>query len=169
MFTESRKIVKAETLFLLITGLIMGTVFTFGVRYWNAPIVYDEAQQVSAIFSSFKERKRHGRIQEIILQFDDHEQLYIDGACVDDELCDAIGTIDTGANIEMKVHPNSNTILEMKVGADEFLAFQDSVQKLSSETSGFFVAGVFCYIAAIVGAYQLIRLKKQYRYNIQRR
>lgn len=149
---KSKKMTKNAAIFLLIAGLIMGTVFTFGMKYWNEPISQDEAQQVNAIFSSYKETKRRGHVQEIILRFDDHEQLYIDGVCIDNELCDTISEIMPGTILEMMVHPNSNTILEMETGTTKILEFNDSVQKLSSEASGFMYLGVFCYILALMGA-----------------
>lgn len=149
---KSKKMTKSEAIFLLIVGLIMGTVFTFGMKYWNDSIMQEEAQQVNAIFSSYKETKRRGRVQEIILRFDDHEQLYIDGVCIDNELCDTISEIMPGTILEMMVHPNSNTILEMETGTTKILEFNDSVQKLSSEASGFVYLGVLCYILALMGA-----------------
>lgn len=147
-----KKMTKSEAIFLLIAGLIMGTVFTFGMKYRNGLIRQEESQQVNAIFSSYKENKRCGRVQEIILRFDDHEQLYIDGVCIDNELSDTISEIMPGTILEMMVHPNSNTILEMEIGTTKILEFNDSVQKLSSEASGFMCLGVFCYILALMGA-----------------
>ena len=148
---KSKMMTKSEAIFMLIAGLIMGTVFTFGMKYWNAPITQNETQQVTATFSSAKESLRWGHVQEIIIHFDDHEQLYIDGVCIDNELCDLVSEITPGTVIEMMVHPNSNTILEMQVGTTKLLKFQDSVQKLTSEASGFMYLGIFCYITALIG------------------
>ena len=147
-----KKITKADALFLLIAGLIMGTVFTFGTQYWNESIKYDEAQQVNAIFSSYKENKRRSHVKQIILRFDDYEQLYIDGVCINNELCDLISEIPSGTTLEMMVHPNSNKILEMETGSTKILEFYDSMQKLSSEASGFMYLGIFCYILSLMGA-----------------
>ena len=38
---RTKKATKGEAVFLLVAGLIIGTVFTFGVRYWNVPITED--------------------------------------------------------------------------------------------------------------------------------
>ncbi|MBE5758930.1 MAG: hypothetical protein E7332_02740 [Clostridiales bacterium] len=153
---KSRKPTKGEAWQLLIIGLIMGTVFTFGTQYWNAPITPDEAEQVTATFSSYKEAKRKSHVKEIIIRFDDHEQLSIDGVSIDDDLRDAISEIEAGTTIEMLVHPNSNTILEMTIGNTKLLAFHDSMQKLSSEASVFICLGIFCYLSALIGAGYLI-------------
>ncbi len=158
---SAKKMTKAEAIFLLIAGLILGTVFTFGMQYWNAPIAKDEARQVTAIFSSHEEVKRKGNVKEMILRFEDHEQLCIDGVCIDDELCAAIRRIEPGSLVEMTVHSNSNTILEMKVGAEKLLVFEDTVQKLSFEASGFMYIGIFCYILAVIGLFNLVSSKKR--------
>ena len=156
---KAKKITKSDAVFMLIAGLIMGTVFTFGMKYWNAPITQAEAQQVTAVFSSYKETKRGGHTQEIILRFDDHEQLYIDGVCIDNELCDIIREIMPGTILELMVHPNSNTVLEMEIGPTRVLEFHDSVQKLSSEASGSMYLGIFCYLMALMGAGYFVFLK----------
>ena len=151
MMKKSRKMTKAEAIFLLIAGLIMGTVFTFGMQYWNAPIKYDEAQEVNATFSSYEETKRSGHVQEIILRFDDHEQLCIDGVCINNDLRSLISKITPGTTLEMMIHPNSNTVLDLEIGTVKILEFHDSVQKLSSEASGFMYLGIFCYVMALMG------------------
>ena len=158
---KSKKMTKSEAIFMLIAGLIMGTVFTFGMKYWNAPITQNETQQVIATFSSAKETMRRGQIQEIIVRFDDHEQLYIDGVCIDNELCDSVSEIIPGTVIEMIVHPDSNIILEMEAGTTRLLEFHDSVQKLTSEASGFMYLGIFCYIMALIGAGYFILPKRR--------
>ena len=158
---KSKKMTKSEAIFMLIAGLIMGSVFTFGMKYWNAPITQNEAHRATAIFSSAKETMRRGHVQEIIIRFDDHEQLCIDGVCIDNELCDSVKEITPGTVIEMMVHPNSNTILEMEVGTTRLLEFHDSVQKLTSEASGFLYLGIFCYIMAFIGGGYFIFSKKR--------
>ncbi len=158
---KSKKMKTGDAIFLLIAGLIMGTVFTFGMKYWNAPIKPDEAKHVTATFSSYKESKRRGHVQEIILRFDDHEQLYIDGVSINNKLRDAISEIEVGTTIEMMVHPNSNTILEMGVGTTKLLEFHDSVQKLTAEVSGFMYLGFFCYLMALIGAGYFVLPKRR--------
>ena len=158
---KSKKMTTGEAILLLVAGLILGNVFIFGMRYWNAPVTADEAKCVTATFSSYKEIKRRGHVREIILRFDDHEQLYIDGVPIDDELRGAISEIEAGTTIEMMVHPNSNTILEMKFGTSKLLDFHDSVEKLSSEASGFMYLGILCYIMALLGAGHLVAPKRR--------
>ena len=44
---KSKKMTRREAILLVVIGLIMGTVFTFGTKYWNAPITQNEAHQVN--------------------------------------------------------------------------------------------------------------------------
>ena len=46
--TEGEKIVES------IFGLILGTIFTFGMGHWNAPVTRAEARDVTATFSPFR-------------------------------------------------------------------------------------------------------------------
>ena len=36
-------------LFLLVVGLFLGTVFTVGMSYWNAPLERDDAEEVAKV------------------------------------------------------------------------------------------------------------------------
>lgn len=148
---KSKPMTKKDALFLLIAGLIMGTVFTFGMQYWNAPITQDEAIHTDAVFLSYKEQRGNGYIKEIIVQFEDHEQLYIDGACISQELVDKINTITPGTAVSIIFHPHSDTIMQMCTDTVEVLEFEDSVRKLDSEAGVFFYLGIFCYIMAGCG------------------
>lgn len=152
---------KLEALILLIAGLLMGTVFTFGVQYANAPIAREDAIRTTAVFSSYAEQKNRGHVNEIILRFEDHEQLYIDGACTGEELRDSIQAFSPGTELSMLVHPNSNTILELRSGGSVWLEFEDSTEKLSGEAKGFLVLGLVCYALAACGLLRLLIWKEQ--------
>lgn len=148
--TEGEKIVDA------ILGLVLGTIFIFGVGCWTGPVSRAEARDITATFSSFQESKKRGNVQEITLCFDDHEQLYIDRLCIDEALCEEIEALAPHTVVRMLVHPNSNTVLEMTVGETTLLNLEESVEKLSGEASGFKVLGCVCYVLAIGGLIQVI-------------
>lgn len=148
--TEGEKIVEA------IFGLILGTFFIFGMGYGNAPVTRAEARDITATFSSFQESKKRGNVEEIILRFDDHEQLYIDRLCIDEALCAEIEALAPHTVVRMLVHPNSNTVLEMTVGETTLLNLEELVGKLSGEAYGFKVLGCVCYVLAIGGLIQVI-------------
>lgn len=59
----------------------------------------------------------------------------------------------------MLVHPNSNTILQLRTDTMELLNFEESVSKLSSEAKGFTYLGVFCYLLSAMGFVSFVRTK----------
>ena len=142
--TEGEKIVES------IFGLILGTIFIFGMGHWNAPVTRAEARDITATFSSFQESRKRGKVREILLRFDDHEQLYID------RLCGEIEALAPHTVVRLLAHPNSNTVLEMTVGETTLLNLEESVEKLSGEVYGFRALGCVCYVLAIGGLIQVI-------------
>lgn len=148
--TEGEKIVEA------IFGLVLGTIFIFGMGYWNGPVTRAEARDITATFSSFQESRKRGDVEEITLRFDDHEQLYIDRTCITEALCQEIEALAPHTVVRLLVHPNSNTVLEMTVGETTLLNPEESVEKLSGEASGFKAMGCVCYVLGVGGLIQVI-------------
>jgi len=157
-----RRMDKASCWFLIIAGLFIGTVFTFGMQYWNAPVPRESAQPVTAVYESHElhySRKRNGRqgsLNSISLHFSDHERLSIDSACVDQDLRDDLVALEEGDVLTMLVHPNSDNVLSMHHGSRELLNFDEAVADLSGEATGFLFLGLFMYLGAIIGGYYLI-------------
>lgn len=158
---KSRAMTKAEAIFLLIAGLLMGTVFTFLVQYANAPVTREEARHITAVFSSYGTQRERGRVKEIILRFEDQEQLYIDGSCISDALLDSVETLSPGTELTMIVHPNSNTVLDLRVGERTLLTFEAATEKLANEATGFMGLGLGCYVLSACGLCSLVFRKRR--------
>lgn len=149
-----------DAVFLLIAGLFIGTVFTFGMRYWNAPVAREEAVAVTATFASSKESRDNGDVKEILLRFEDHDQLHIDGSCITEALRSRVSAITPGTTLSLLVHPNSSTILELRMGEDTLLEFEYAAEKLTREADMFMGLGIFLYAMAAWGLASLIFRKK---------
>ena len=158
---NNRPMTKVEAWFLLIAGLIMGTVFTFGMQYWNAPVTKEESIHTTAIYESYATQRERGRVKEIIVRFKDHEQLYIDGVCINDMLLDSIDSFVPGIELSMIVHPNSNTIMELHADNQVLLEFQNTSEKLTGEATGFMGLGLFCYVLSVCGLISLLFRKRR--------
>ena len=158
---NKRPMAKGEAWFLLIAGFIMGTVFTFGMQYWNAPVTKEESIHATAIYESYATQRERGRVKEIIVRFKDHEQLYIDGACINDMLLNSIDNLVPGIELSMIVHPNSNTILELHADNQVLLEFQNTSEKLTGEATGFMGLGLFCYVLSVCGLISLLFRKRR--------
>lgn len=158
---NKKSMAKGDAWFLLIAGLIMGTVFTFGMQYWNAPISQEEAICTTAVYTSYTEQLKRGHVKEMIVRFEDHEELYIDGVCINEELRDRIHNLEPGTELSLIVHPNSNTIMELQIGNSVLLEFQNSYEKMASEATGFVGLGLFCYVLSACGLISLLFKKKR--------
>lgn len=150
-----------ECILLLIAGLLMGTVFTVGMGYWNAAVDVEDALPITAEYRDYDVRYSSRRnIKDVDLLFADHEALYIDGSCVNSEILAALASLRHGTTLDMLVHPNGgDMLLSIITDGETILTFEDAMERLSFERWGFFALGVFCYIGAGVGAYYLIKRK----------
>lgn len=149
--------------FLIIVGGFIGTVFTFGMHYWNAPVTREEARQITADYQSHE--LRYGRntkgrktsLNEIVLHFSDFNgQLSIDSACVDSDLLTDLAHLPQGTAVNLLVHPNSDSVLSLCTVDAELLNFDEAVAGLSGEKTVFLFLGLFMYLGAAMGAYFLL-------------
>lgn len=150
-----------RAIFFLIAGLIMGTVFTVLMNYTQGPVTMDEAIPVSAVMEdvrgSYTHRYRQGtRLQEILIRFEDYEQLDIDSVIATESLLTRLSAIPSGTTFDMLVHPNSTTILALSIDGEEIVSFDDAVAKLQWENNGFFILGMVMYFFAAVGAVTMV-------------
>lgn len=152
---------RGEAWFLLIIGLFMGTIFTFGMQFWNSSIDEEDAIMDTAIFASYDVRHgKSGSTKEIIVRFEDREHLYIDGVCVTDALINQLKAVKHGDELMLTIHPNSNTILELQYGNKLLLEFDQTTKKLMNEATGFTGLGILCYLAAIAGLLRILKRKR---------
>ena len=157
---KALKMTRVEAWFLLIAGLLVGTIFTFGMQYWNAPIAERDAITDAAIFASYDIRHgRSGSTKEVIVRFEDRDQLYIDGVCASSALINQLKMLQKGDEVMLTIHPNSNTILELELGNLTLLEFDQTTKKLTNEATGFGVLGMLCYSAALTALVQLMQLR----------
>ncbi len=172
-----RKMDSGEAWALLVLGILLGTVFVFGMSYWNQPITREEAIQVEAAFSGFREQAGHqqGRltlgdstirtgsssVAPVILEFRDHAQLTIDGSCVTDALLAQLQALKAGDTLTCIVHPHSDTVLEIAAGDELLMPFDSSVSQLHSEQKGFFWLGIIMYTGALYGLLNLIPWRRR--------
>lgn len=155
-FKRSAKIPKIAAWFLVVAGILLGTVFSFGMHYWESSVSKEDALFVEATFSSCERINR-----EIKISFQDREPLFIDGTCCSQSVQDKLGMLKPGAILQLYVHPHSSTLLEIKSDNNSILLFEESIEKLSSEVSTFLLLGIFMYACAVYGIIKLL-LKQTY-------
>lgn len=152
------RIPKAVAWFLVIFGILLGTVFTLGMHYWQSSVSKEDAVYTEAVFDSYDIiYGRYHTLKEIKVDFQDRKPLFIDGSCCSQTVLDKMADLRPGSVLCMYVHPNSSTLLEIQNGNNSILLFDDAIENLSSEVSGFLFLGIFMYLFAICGSIKLIR------------
>lgn len=156
---HSERIPKSVAWFLLVVGVVLGTVFTFGMRYWEASVTRDEAIYVEAEYASYEilYGRHRSTVSEVKLFFNDREPLFIDGACCNQEVLDKLDTVISGTELQMYLHPNGGELLDIRNNGISILRLDDAVDAVSSEVSAFFIIGVFMYLIAAAALIKLIR------------
>ena len=64
--------------------------------------------------------------------------------------------MDENDNIEMLIHPNGATIVELLNNDIVLLSFEDSIDKLNKEVSGFLYIGIFMYFCSSIGLVNIV-------------
>ena len=143
-------------IFLLIVGLFIGTVFTFGFQYWNAEVTREDCIKVETQFVSHDEIRRRKGIKEIYIDCTNGERYSIDGVCINKEIRKAVSKIPENEEITLLIHPNSDTVVEFTCESGTLLTFDETIDKLEGEATGFLFFGLFMYFCALVGFYHIV-------------
>ena len=155
-FKRSAEIPKLAAWFLVVTGILLGTVFSFGMHYWESSVSKEDAIHIEAAFSSYEKLYSRGGVSKIKVYFQDREPLFIDGTCCSQSVQNKLKGLKSGTILQLYVHPHSRTLLEIKTDSDSILLFEESIEKLSSEVNGFLFLGLFMYVCAGYGIIKLL-------------
>ena len=143
-------------IFLLIAGLFLGSVFTFGMQYWNSEVTREDCTLIDTQFVSYKEirqLKRPMEIKEIAVYCVNNERYFIDGVSINSDLRNSLSELSKHQKIYILIHPNSNTIVEFSTENGTILTFNETIHKLDREATGFLFLGLFMYFCSLVGLY----------------
>ena len=143
-------------IFLLIAGLFLGSVFTFGMQYWNSEVTREDCTLIDTQFVSYKEirqPKRPMEIKEIAVDCVNNERYFIDGVSINSDLRNSLSELSKHQKIYILIHPNSNTIVEFSTENGTILTFNETIHKLGREATGFLFLGLFMYFCSLVGLY----------------
>ena len=144
---------------LLTFGLFLGSVFTFGMQYWNSEVTREECTLIDTQFVSYSEirqLKRSMEIKEIAVDCVNGERYFIDGVSVNTDLQNSLSKLTRQQEIHLLIHPNSNTIVEFSTENGNILDFNKTTRKLGRESTGFLFLGFFLYFCALVGLYYVV-------------
>ena len=146
-------------IFILAIGILLGSVFTFGTQYWNKTVTRESCNVVKTQFLSYDEiwhSKPTVSIVEIAIDCADGNRYFIDGVSINDELRENLSLLSENESITLLIHPNSNTIVEFSSSNGSLLIFDETINALDGEATGFLFLGLFMYFCALVGLYYIV-------------
>ena len=153
---------RARCFLILLICLLffMGTVF-ISLPFRNHRITEVEAVSVTAEFGGYyiDTNPRHTSIQEIDLEFTDHDDLTVDGCCVKTEWVSKLDALPKGTAMHLLVHPRSGNVLQIEAKGEILLPFQDAQRSIRQESLAFAAMGLFIY--ACTGAFLAAILRRK--------
>ena len=144
---------------LFVVGIFLGTVFSFGMQYWNKEVTRESCKVIQTEFVSYREipqPKRPMEIMEIAIDCANGERYFIDGVSINTKLINELNALSKNEEISLLIHPNANTIVEFSTNNGNILKFDETIKKLSGEATGFLFLGVFMYFSSLVGLYYMV-------------
>ena len=144
---------------LLIVGIFLGSIFSFGMQYWNKEVTREECSKIETQFLGYqkiRQSKRPATIKEIAINCANGDRYYIDGVSIDSELIENISKLVYGENVTLFIHPNHNVVVELSTNSGIILPFSETIDKLGSEATGFLFLGLFMYFCSLVGLYYVV-------------
>jgi hypothetical protein len=149
--TKDDTITLSQSLVLLVVGLLLGTVFTFGQQYWNKTVTKEECTYIEAEFLDYKEIKQRSRVTQIAIDCIDGERYFIGQKLINTTLREALAEIENNDDITMLIHPTGGDILELTHNETELMSFDDSMEALGKNAKTFGYLGLFMYLASLMG------------------
>lgn len=125
----------------------------------NRIVLESEAVSLTATYSGCEPSYRRGHIKYIDLEFDDCEELTVDGCCSNSDLVEQLDDIPVGTQVRLLVHPKSENVLQLDVNGDILLEFNYAQTRIWREAVAFAVLGLFMYVLTVGLSIGMIRKK----------
>ena len=153
---------KRGLILLIGLALLMGTVF-LSLPFRNHRIEESEAVSVTAEYCGYyiDTNPKHISIQEIDLEFNDHDDLTVDGCCVIMDWVNKLDALPKGTSMRLLVHPRSGNVLQIEARGEILLPFAEAQRAIRRESLAFAAMGLAIY--ACIGAFlvDLLRRKRK--------
>ena len=147
----------SQSVLLLVIGVFLGCIFTFGMQHWNQEVSKDNCTIVETQFIDYRITKSHRSAnREVVLTCSDSERYFIDGVLINSELKSNLSQLKTNDEITLLIHPTSNSVVEISAGDVTLINFDEAINKLGNEVTEFLVLGMFMYLCALLGLGNII-------------
>ena len=154
-----------QSIVLLVIGVFLGCIFTFGMQHWNQEVSKDNCTIVETQFMDYRITKNRSANREVVLTCSDSERYFIDGVLINIELKNNLSQLKTNDEITLLIHPISNSVVEFSAGDVTLINFYEAINKLGNEATSFLYLGVFMYLCALLGlvnvVLNIVKIKKQ--------
>lgn len=155
-----------KQLFVAIASLIVGSVFVFGMRYWNAQVERDDCEVVTVQLESIEKVRGSSSsdLSSVNLKCTNGSSYYIKGVCVSRSLLSALGSLPEGTQLTLTLHPNSDgKVLELSADGILLLDFDTAVSMLGKNSTAFSYIGLFMYLCSAILLVDIVQRKRKQR------
>lgn len=155
-----------KQLFVAIASLIVGSVFVFGMRYWNAQVERDDCEVVTVQLESIEKVRGSSSsdLSSVNLKCTNGSSYYIKGVCVSRSLLSALESLPEGTQLTLTLHPNSEgKVLELSADGTLLLDFDTAVSMLGKNSTAFSYIGLFMYLCSAVLLVDIVQRKRKQR------
>lgn len=148
---KNKSLSLGQSVILLVAGIIMGCIFTFGVQYWNREVTKESCTTVKTQFLDYHIIKNRSGIREIAIDCSDSNRYFIDGVLISDEVKNDLSQLQYNDEIILLLHPNSASVVEFSIRNATLINFDEAIDNLGNEATAFLYLGVFMYLGALLG------------------
>ena len=144
---KTKRYSKPFTVFMGIAAICMSVFFMlYSAKY--DPISREEAIMFSGEFESYKETNNSKYDSK--LYFKSGKYFYVSHSFDSKEFLKRMNSLEKGTTLDILVNPNINYVIEMKIGAEELLNFEESQKAIDRQNNTFFVIGIIACISGII-------------------
>lgn len=155
-----------KQLFAAIASLIVGSVFVFGMRYWNAQVERDDCEVVTTQLESIEKVRgsHYSHIRYVKIKCTNGSSYNIEDSCMSSSLLSALESLPEGTQLTLTLHPNSEgKVLELSADGILLLDFDTAVFKLGKNSTAFSYLGLFTYLCSAVLLVDIVQRKRKQR------
>ena len=124
-------------IFLVISSLFVGSIFTFVIQFRNAEVTRESCQVIETQFISYDARYRKTKVRQIVIDCSNGKSYFIDSASITSRLKADVSELIEFENITLLIHPNGNRIVEFTSEDGKLMEFEDTIAKFGREANGF--------------------------------
>ena len=85
------------------------------------------------------------------------------------EMLQKFNLLPSGTEVKLIIHPNSDTVLDMRTDDSVLIEFDESIDILSLENKGFMILGIIMYLGSVFGLIYFIYLNYRSYKRIMRK